>query len=310
MSESFENTAVITGPTGAVGIALTELLLQRGFRVYAVVRPGSLRIRKVPESAVVVPCDLSELSRLPELIPEKVRYFFHLGWTGTTGADRNDKMLQEKNTAYTLEACIAAKELASESFVFAGSQAEYGQQNVPLTPGLPCHPENAYGKEKLNAGKKAAALCESLGIRFVHARILSVYGPHDGEKALLPTLIRGLLNGVCPPLTEGRQIWDYLYEADAAKALYRLALSGKNGGIYPVGSGVGRPLKDYITVTRDLSAPDVPLDFGAVPYNERSVMFLKADISALTEDTGFRPAVSFEEGIIKTIEAIRKKDRA
>lgn len=41
----------------------------------------------------------------------------------------------------------------------------------------------------------------------------------------------------------------------------------------------------------------VPLIFGQKPYAEHQVQYLVADISALARDTGFHPAVSFEEGI-------------
>lgn len=308
MAEMHKKTAVITGPTGAVGTALAEVLLSHDLRVIAVLRPGSRRASAVPAGAEKVECDLSELENLPGLISGKADYFFHLGWTGTTGEDRNSDELQAKNVTYTLDACRAAASLHAEAFVFAGSQAEYGRQCVPLTPELPCHPENAYGRGKLAAGQQASVLCRDLGIRFIHARILSVYGPHDGDRALIPTLIRGLLAGESPALTEGRQIWDYLYESDAGEALYRMALYGTDGAVYPLGSGIGQPLKDYMTVVRDLCAPGTELKLGAIPYNERSVMTLTADIRKLREDTGFTPSVSFPEGIRRTISAIRKKD--
>lgn len=40
--------------------------------------------------------------------------------------------------------------------------------------------------------------------------------------------------------------------------------------------------------------------FGVVPYSEKQVMYLGADITELAKDTGFEPAVSFEEGIERT----------
>ena len=47
--------------------------------------------------------------------------------------------------------------------------------------------------------------------------------------------------------------------------------------------------------------PDVPLEFGGKPYSENQVMYLQADISDLKRDTGFKPQISFEEGITRII---------
>ena len=41
----------------------------------------------------------------------------------------------------------------------------------------------------------------------------------------------------------------------------------------------------------------MPLTFGEIPYAEKQVMHLEADISTLTADTGWTPRVSFREGI-------------
>ena len=53
----------------------------------------------------------------------------------------------------------------------------------------------------------------------------------------------------------------------------------------------------------------LPLGLGEVPYGPLQVMHLQADTSALQEDTGWRPATPFEEGIRETIEWVRKETK-
>lgn len=72
-------------------------------------------------------------------------------------------------------------------------------------------------------------------------------------------------------------------------------------GIYPIGSGNARPLREYIEIIRDEIDPNLPLGFGEVPYSDKQVMHLCADISDLQRDTGFEPEVGFREGIQNTI---------
>ena len=91
--------AVITGPTGAIGTALIQCLSHNGVQVVAVVRPGSKRAGRIQESdnVKVVYCDLKELNRLPELIPEGADTFYHFGWDGTFGNSRNNMYGQNQN---------------------------------------------------------------------------------------------------------------------------------------------------------------------------------------------------------------------
>ena len=105
------------------------------------------------------------------------------------------------------------------------------------------------------------------------------------------------------PLTAGEQVWDYLYAADAADALYRLALFGKNGEIYPVGSGIAKPLREYLEILRNTIDTCPPIGLSVKSNTARKqVMHLEADISALIKDTGFEPKTDFETGIRKTID--------
>ena len=71
------HTAIITGPTGAIGMALCAKLLAEGVTVYTVTHPGSARAALLPQDARlhVVPCDAAELAALPELILDMNRVF-------------------------------------------------------------------------------------------------------------------------------------------------------------------------------------------------------------------------------------------
>lgn len=301
-------TAVVTGPTGAIGTALCGLLAEEGVGVRAVVRPGSERaghLRRM-DGVRVVECDVAGLEGLPGRLPGvRADAFFHLAWAKTTGAGRDDMLAQIENVRHTIDAVRAAAALKCRVFVGAGSQAEYGRVDHALTPDTPCFPESGYGMAKLCAGQMSRAECERLGIVHIWSRILSVYGPHDGRNAMIPQVIRRLLNGERPSLTAGEQLWDYLYAGDAAQALYRLALCGRDGGVYPVGSGIARPLREYVEILRDAIDPGLPLGFGEVPYGAKQVMHLEADIGMLRADTGFMPATRFETGIRRTIEWVK-----
>jgi nucleoside-diphosphate-sugar epimerase len=214
---------------------------------------------------------------------------------------RDDVDIQLRNIQYTLDAIRFAKRLGCSAFVGAGSQAEYGIVSEPLKSDTPINPQSGYGIAKYAAGKLGKLLCAQLGIRFTWMRILSIFGPHDGSNTLVMYAINELRAGQSPEFTRCEQIWDYLYCDDAARALLAVGDRGGDGKAYPLGSGNRKKLSEYLESLRDIVNPDGILQFGKKDYYPHQPMYLCADISELTADTGWKPMISFEEGIKRTI---------
>lgn len=298
-----DSYALVTGPTGTLGVNLIRELVMHRVAVYAVCRPDSPRLANLPVHPLVrvVPCALDALSTLPERIGRPCDAFYHLAWMGAYGAARDDVALQQQNVAFTLDAVRAARQLGCKTFLGAGSQSEFGPVSGRLSPELPCLPVTGYGKAKLAACQQSAALCASLGLRQNWCRILSLYGPYDGKHTMVMQLLAALLRGERPACTAGDQIWDYLYAKDAARAFRLVAERGAPGAVYCVGSGQTRTLRQYICAIRDAVDPALPIGFGELPYYPHQVMHLEADLTRLTADTGFLPQYAFEDGIRETV---------
>ncbi len=302
---------VVTGPTGAIGVAFIEELIAHEIEVFAVIRPNSSRKKNIPihKLVQVVECDLNQLVRLPELIGKPCDTFYHLGWDGTFGNSRNNMQGQLLNIQYTLDAVAAAKALGCKRFIGAGSQAEYGRTEEKLNANTPAFPENGYGIAKLCAGQMSRIQCEQEDIEHIWTRILSIYGRYDGMNTMVMSVIRTLLKGEKPSSTKGEQQWDYLYAKDAGYAMYLLGERGISGKTYCIGSGKTRPLREYIEIIRDKIDKNLSLGIGEIPYAKHQVMYLCADITELEKDTGFAPRYEFEEGIAETIEWVLKEKR-
>ncbi|MBQ1844295.1 MAG: NAD(P)-dependent oxidoreductase [Lachnospiraceae bacterium] len=298
------NTAIVTGPTGAIGLALVRLLSEKTIETYAVCHPGSDRNDTLPKNQYVhkVFCNLEDLKDLPDMIGTGADAFFHLAWKGTGNrTNRMDMYLQNDNVKYALDSVLVADILGCRVYVGAGSQAEFGNVEGVLHSDMPEHPVTGYGMGKLCAGQMTQVMCKERGIRHIWPRIVSVYGPGDGSGTLISTVINSLNEHRIPKLTAGEQIWDYLYSGDAAEALLRMAESGQDGAKYVLGSGQTRTLREYVESIRDSINSDAKLGIGKIPYLPNQVMHLEADISDLTADTGWKPETTFEEGIRKTI---------
>ena len=301
--------AIITGATGALGTALIRELIEHDTEVLVLAREGSARNENIPKDPHVRVryCSLDALDTLENDTDTPYDVFYHFAWEGTTGAARNDMYLQNRNVAYALDAVSAAARMGCHTFVGAGSQAEYGRVEGVLRPDTPTKPETGYGIGKLCAGLMTREVAHGQGTRHVWVRVLSVFGPCDGEQSMVMSTVRALKNGTIPKLTKGEQMWDYVYSADAASAFRLLGERGVDGKTYVLGGGKARALSDYICEIRDAVSPNAALIFGEIPYAKKQIMHLEADISALTEDTGWRPQYSFREGLDELLRSLRER---
>ncbi len=301
--------AAITGPTGTLGTAIIDNLLTKGAEVYAICNPSSKRRANIPSGATIIDCDMDDIGSLADRLPSDCDAFFHLGWKGTFGDARNDMFLQTRNIENSLKAIELCGKIGCKVFVHAGSQAEFGRVEGKMSPDHPCDPVTGYGIAKLAAGRMGREMCGKYGIRHVWFRILSLYGPDDGENSLVMSTIRKMLAKEHLSFTKGDQIWDYLYSKDAAEAFVRAAERSPHGSLYCLGSGNAKPLAGYIRDIRDMVDPSMELGLGELPYYPNQVMHLEADISNLTADTGFVPSYSFEKGIAETVKWARDNPR-
>lgn len=323
---------VISGPTGAIGMALIKQCIKENIAVLAICHKGSARIGNIPCSPLIkaVEADLADYDRLfyGEKITENYDIFYHFAWNGTVGEARNDMYLQTDNITYTLAAIELAERLGCHTFIGAGSQAEYGRVEGKLTPVISTNPENGYGMAKLCAGQMSRVVCEKKQMKHIWTRILSVYGPYDGTGSMVMTAVRKFWNGEQTAFTPGEQTWDYLYSEDAAQIFLALGEKGIHGNVYCIGSGQARELKSYIKdiyqtvkayqkgnigmqeITAEAAENEQPserkLGIGLVPYGEKQVMSLCADITLLEQHIGSIPHTDFKKGIRAILEENRQ----
>lgn len=304
--------AIITGATGTIGMALVQLLADKGTEVLVITRSDSKRndrlgkLDKLYSASSnkrinILEWDFLKLSELENDTGKEWDAFFHLAWAGASGQGRNDMYLQNQNVRMSLDAVALAERFGCKKFIGAGSQAEYGRTSLRLSPKTPTFPEMGYGYAKLCSGYMTRDYAHQLGLEHNWLRILSVYGPYDGENSMMMQAIKGFMNGISPDFTKGEQIWDYVYSKDAAQAFYDVAEKGIDGKTYVLGSEKERSLAEYLSKARDIICPGLELKLGTRPYGENQVMFLAADSSELKKDTGFECKYSFEDGIRETL---------
>lgn len=282
---------IITGGSSFIGVALTNLLVSNGHEVYIVCRRSSKTNDNIPLSPnvrVVLYEDMSDIRSIERHI-DNADVFIHLAWAGTSHEGRHNKALQDKNIEYSMEAIEVAAKIGCKLFLEAGSQAEYGFVNRPFDENTECHPDNEYGRGKLEFGNKGSKRCMELGIKFIHLRIVSIYGDTDHLWTLVMSSIRKMLKNEDVQLSSCQQKWNFVYIKDAVKQMYLLcrhALETEDfkSEVYLIGSHDTRILKDYVLEMYKLTESKSNLIFGG--YTPANTVSLEPIMDKTEKATG------------------------
>lgn len=186
--------------------------------------------------------------------------------------------------------------------VVVGTCAEYDwRYHTLIERETPLVPSTIYGQAKTSLHNTLAAYSEKHGVSFAWAHIFFPYGPHEKRRRLLSDLIFNLLNGIEMPVSEGRQIRDFLHVQDAAEAIVKLAGSDVQGPVN-IGSGDPRPLRDIIELAAGETGRPELVRYGARPPIPNDPPSLAASVNRLRDEVGFRPRYGLEQGIKSTVD--------
>ncbi len=323
---------LVTGVSGHVGSFVARELLMRGDCVVALVRPSSDLWRledplvgDVSSRIEVLRADFDDAAQLSQAV-EKARpeVVYHLAWEGVTAEKRNDPSQVTRNVIRSLELLGAAQRSGCKTFVGVGSQAEYGPRTESHF-GSKVEDESghahavldrgevsgfsAYGMSKLCVGLLQQKFCELAGMRSVWLRLLATYGPQDDLRHLIPSVIEGLLRGEKPALSAGEQRWDYLYVADAARAIALAGHEPKAHGVFDLGSGEASTVRQWVERARDFVDPSLALGLGELPYRDGQIMHLQADLTPLKRQIAWQPNTDWQNGLKQTVTWHRQRNR-
>ena len=303
---------IVTGATGFIGHWVVKELLSHGLEVIAVVRENSKNLYKLKGDRLrVVACDLERINELESLISDKdIDTVYHFGWQGVSDDDIKNAEVQMCNVKATLDLINMLPKFGCNTFIGAGSLHEiesyYDMKEDKIIKNL----GYMYKAAKISAHWMGKALAGSKNIRFFWPIISNTYGIGEKSKRLINTVIRDVFAGKSPALSAGKQNYDFVYISDVAKAFYLIGENGIDGTNYFIGSGVVKPLREYLevvgAVANEIANSSVELGFGDMTTD---VVYLPPevfDIRNLSRDTGYRAEIPFEEGIRRTAEWIKE----
>jgi nucleoside-diphosphate-sugar epimerase len=275
---------LVTGASGFIGRRLVDSLRRRGI---VVVAPTHREWDVTLDDAPVV----------------KVDHVFHLaGLSGVTASWEDPlrfHLVNAQGTANVAEFCRRTG--CSLSYVSAYC---YGvPSRLPVRETDPVRPNNPYAFSKLQGEETCRFYQEYFDLPVTILRPFNVYGPGQSDAFVLTRIVRQALD---PGVTEIEVLdllprRDYVFVDDVVDALVSTAAVSPYA-LFNVGSGVSHSVEEAIQAVH--AASGVSKRYRSLGATRRGeIPDVVADIGRIAEAVGWKPLVSFEEGVRRLVEA-------
>lgn len=311
---------LVTGADGFIGSHLVEALVARGADVRAFVFYNSWGsvgwLEDIPadvRAAVeIFPGDIRDDARVAQAV-EGRGYIFHLAsLIAIPYSYQAPRAYVDTNIVGALNVLQACRR--SDGFVrllHTSTSEVYGTaQKVPIGEDHALVGQSPYSATKIGADALADSFFRSFGLPVVTARPFNTYGPRQTARAVIPTIASQLLSGAMElklgALTPTR---DFNYVADTVAGMMALAsCAAAEGRTANIGSGEEWSIETTARLLMEICGRDIPIvcEEDRLRPDKSEVNRLLADNRLIHELVGWKPAVSFREGLARTVEWIRK----
>ena len=312
---------MVTGGAGFIGSHIVDRLLSDGFDVTVLddLSSGSLDnvARHKGEKAFrLVKGDIRDAKLVREALRGVDAVFHEAAFVSVTLSVKDPVVANDVNVAGTLNVLKASADLGVKRFVFASSAAVYGEASTPLkSEDMASVPMSPYGVSKFAAESYVRSFYRTYGLGTVALRYFNVYGPRQSFDldcaygGVISIFLNRILRGMSPIVYgDGEQTRDFVYVRDIVEA-NMLALNSKKaaGEAINVGSGTRVSVNRVAEVLKSLLNKTSVKNMYVDP-RVGDVLHGCAAITKAGEILGYRPTVSFEEGLRELVKWYGKKD--
>jgi UDP-N-acetylglucosamine/UDP-N-acetyl-alpha-D-glucosaminouronate 4-epimerase len=307
---------LITGIAGFIGSALARALLEQGEEVRGV---DNLATGKRENIAEILGCidfresDILDLDAMKKACAG-VDYVLHQAAIPSVPKSVLDPLASNRaNVDGTVNVLVAARDAKVKRVIYAASSSAYGDTpTLPKHEGMAPNPISPYAVAKLASEHYMISFYRCYGLETVALRYFNIFGPRQDPSSpysgVLAKFITQMLRGEQPTIYgDGQQSRDFTYVDNAVEAnlLACTAPSAQAvGQVFNVATGRRVTLNETFRLLEKLTSYSGTPKYGTERGGD--IMHSLADISKAEAHLGYRPKVSFEEGLRRTVEWYRQ----
>ena len=304
---------LVTGGAGFIGSHIVKRLVRDGGQVRVVdnLATGQFsRLEPVRSAIHFIQADLADEAVVRKAV-DGIDYVLHQAAVPSVQRSVQDPLMTNRaNITATLNLLESSRKAGIRRFIYAASSSAYGDtEALPKHEEMPANPLSPYALQKF-AGEQYCRIYQKLyGLETVCLRYFNVFGPeqdpHSEYSAVIPKFLTALLAN--RPITihgDGEQSRDFTYIDNVVEAnLLSLHAPKAAGALCNIGCG------ERITINRLVALLEKQLRVKARvhhgPAKAGDVRHSLADITRAKALLGYEPKVLIEEGLRRTIEAMR-----
>ncbi|HEY2784666.1 MAG TPA: NAD-dependent epimerase/dehydratase family protein [Fimbriiglobus sp.] len=307
-----KDVALVTGGAGFIGSHLIDELVGRGFSVRAF-DDFSTGLRsnldhlagkvEIVEGTLTDPAAVDRAVKGSQLV-------FHLGALASVTRSVEAPLVSHAACATgTLHVLDAARRLGVRRVVYAASSSAYGGGSAgpedAQREDQPIAARSPYAAAKLAGELYLQAFHATYGLETVRLRFFNIFGPRQRADSpysgVIAIFAAAMKRGERPTIHgDGLQSRDFTYVSNAVQALVKAAEApAAPGNVYNVGTGSSVTLLDLVHELNTILGTKLEPTFG--PTRAGDVKYSRADISKTKTDLGYKPDVTFAEGLRRTV---------
>lgn len=309
---------LITGADGFIGSHLVEILVSKGANVYALVQYNSFNkwgwLEKLDclESIHIITGDIRD-PFFCKKITQNIEIIFHLAsLIAIPYSYIAPNSYVDTNVNGTLNICQAARENGVVRIIQISTSEVYGTaQYVPIDEKHPLQAQSPYSASKIAADAIATSFYYSYDLPVTIARPFNTYGPRQSARAIIPTIITQILNGIkFIKLGDVSPKRDFNYVTDTCDGLIAIAETNKTiGETINIGSNSEISISDLFKLIKELMNADVSIVVkkSIIRPEKSEVQRLWCDNTKIKKLTNFNSNLTLRDGLQKTINWFSQK---
>jgi nucleoside-diphosphate-sugar epimerase len=303
----------ITGGSGFVGSNIVRALVRNGEHVALLVRNKMLnwRLSDLKDSLTIYDGDMLHTNFASVFAREKPTVVFHFAAYGVMPRESNLNDMVDVNVKGLSRMLSAARVTPIRLFVNTGSSSEYGVKEKKMKESDVLCPVNDYGVTKAVATLLCQKVARNSSFSLITLRLFSPYGFFEQPVRFIPSVIHAAMSGRPLLATSPSFVRDFIFIDDVVRAyLYAAKKSGSavNGHIINIGSGRQHSLGDIVSGVEKITKQKIDVRWDAKSRQKRQIepKRWEADITKAKQLLGWKPTVSLESGLKKTISWMKR----